>query len=132
MKVRGVVPSLIDAPALDPCVVLEAGANPAVVISAVQLTKEYDDDPAATIKKYKDKYLIVEGEVVDKNRDALGPIIVYLKGDEDTRLPCKLAQAMRHQGEGLKPGQTIKVMGPFGRRAEGGAGIEVSSAFLIK
>src|SRR5262249_51728665 len=41
VKVRGIVPQYADTANLDPCIILEASANPAITISAIQLTKEH-------------------------------------------------------------------------------------------
>ena len=132
VKVRGIVPQYEDVAKLDPCIILETSANPAISISAAQLSKEFDEEPAATAKKYKDKHLIVDGEVMDKKQDAIGGYIVYLKGDEDSVVIAKLPQAMHNLGEPLKAGDKIKVTGPFGRGGKNNSLIELFPAFLIK
>jgi predicted Zn finger-like uncharacterized protein len=47
------------------CQILEAGPNPAIEISAVDLAKEFAADKEAAGKKYTEKQLVVEGVVVE-------------------------------------------------------------------
>jgi hypothetical protein len=133
VKMRGVVPPFAEFPMLGPSIIVEASPNPAIVISALQLTKEYDDEPKKTVERYKDKYLIVEGEILQKKTDALGITMAFLKGAEDAPpVVCKFPHAMRTEAAALKGGQKIKVVGLFAGWAAADQALELTQSFLFK
>jgi hypothetical protein len=49
------------------CSIVETGPNPAIVISAHQLAKEFLENPDKAKGTYRDKWLIVEGFYSRKN-----------------------------------------------------------------
>jgi hypothetical protein len=132
VKLRGVVPLYAEFPTLEPCNILEAGPNPAIPISAVQLTQELEDDTKETSKRYMGKFLIVDGEVVKKQTDGLGLTTAYLKGAEDIPVACKFPHVMRSAAESLKPGQKIKVVGSYAGWVPAERTVELTQTLLLK
>ena len=65
VKIRGKVsdPSATTGQ-LYPAEIVEAGPNPAVVVSAQKLAKEYGTNVKAAKEKYRDKYVQIDGEVL--------------------------------------------------------------------
>ncbi len=132
VKVRGIVPQYAEFPALDSAIIVEAGPNPAMTITAEQLAKELDEDADQTNKRYKDKFLIVEGEVLQKRVDPLGITWVYLKGVEEVPVACKFPHLMRTAAEPLKAGQKIKVIGLYRGWVATDKALELTQAMLFK
>ena len=57
--------------------------NPVPSVSAEQLAKEFSADKKAALAKYKNKYLVTSGEVVEQEKENVG---VYLKGHGKLRI----------------------------------------------
>lgn len=132
VKVRGVVPLYLEFPTLDPTIILETGPNPAIVISAEQLTKELEDNAKETHQRYMGKFLIVDGEIVQKKINELGLTSVYLKGAEDIPVACRFPHVMRSAAEPLKPGQKIKVIGSYAGWLAAERAVELKQSLLFK
>jgi hypothetical protein len=101
------------------CDLLELGEDPAITVSAVELTQSYSKDKEATEKKYKEKQLVVEGVIVDIKLEAgKGVRNAFLKGfDDKAAKPVRVNAGFGYEHEDelkkLKVGQTIKVKGEF-------------------
>jgi tRNA_anti-like len=123
VKVRGKWPrgqddqgrELVVRDTLQDCVLVEVGHNPAPVLSAGQLAKEYAAGPEATNKKYNGKWLIVDGEVADKGKEV--PAKIYLKGSGKVRVRCEVSPFEKQLTEPLQTGQHVKLLGQYARTA---------------
>jgi hypothetical protein len=98
---------------------VEVGADPAVPVTAVQLTKDYAADAKAADQKYKDKWLVVEGTYFGNDKDKIGVAYLILEGfDEKAAKPWRVHAAY---GAGdkdafapFKKGDKIKIKGECG------------------
>src|SRR5262249_20976725 len=84
IKLRGVVPDFGLSGDLYPCVIVESSPNTCLEITAVQLAKEFAADKKAAEDKYRDRCLIVEGELTGKEPSKIDEgrfIYLNLKGD---------------------------------------------------
>jgi hypothetical protein len=93
------------------CELVEAGADPAVAVTAAQLSRDGLDAGAAA-KKYEGKSLRVEGTVVEVLRNPGGvPDEVVLEGSEETAAPVRVHasyhRAWQRHFEGLRKGQKV-------------------------
>jgi hypothetical protein len=104
------------------CTVVEQGPDPAIPISAVQLTKEYAADKEAADKKYDKKILIIDGVVAEVKPpdDEHKYYRILLEGfDEKAEQPlrvqanCQCAASKRLAAlyATVKKGQTLKLKG---------------------
>jgi hypothetical protein len=105
---------------LKDCELLAAGPDPAIVVSAVQLTKDYAADKETARRKYPDeKPLLVEG-VVFETRAMDEPIIILEGFDEKAAKPVRVeAHFDKIDRAGLSPetvkkGDKVKIKGRSG------------------
>ena len=110
VKLRGPWAPYGEHPALYDCVIVEAGPNPAVVLTAAKLADEYAADPDGVTKKYSGKPIILSGEVVENKNDDKGRI-VRLKATKKVRIELGYGPAFEKRGAKLMVGQTVKVFG---------------------
>src|SRR5262249_8818295 len=101
--------------ALFESVIVEAGPNPAVVITAERLAEEYAADRKATVDRYLKKYFILSGEVEKKEEHKSKFIAVYLKGKNGIRVECGFPGDSIYcpMAESIKIGQKVRVFGEF-------------------
>jgi hypothetical protein len=94
------------------CELVAEGADPALVVTAAQLTKEAAD-PGAASKKYQGKPMRVEGTVVEVLKSPGGvPDVVVLAGHDEraanpARVHASYPGAWARHFEGLKKGQKV-------------------------
>jgi hypothetical protein len=100
---------------LEGCVIVEKGPNPATVLTAEQLAAEYAAGRQAAINKYKEKYLIVTGEVVTKDENRAGAPVLRLKGTDKVSVDCGFTadDEAKKAVEPLAAGHKVKVIGLF-------------------
>ena len=67
----------------------------------------------AVSAKYKDKYIIVEGEILKKDVKPGAYALIYLKGTSQTKVRCQFSTD-QDQAEPLMVGQKVKVVGHWG------------------
>lgn len=113
VKVKGKWPEFSISAALIHCVITEAGPSPAMRLTADQLAKEYKADPEAARKKYADKWLIVTGEVVDREFNSVGAASVQLKTTGDVKVKCSFTAFDKAQVKQFKVGQSVTLVGQF-------------------
>jgi uncharacterized protein (DUF1330 family) len=116
VRLKGTWPkeTAVSTATLGDCVFVKKGPNPAIAISAVDLAKEYAADKDAAIKKYENKYLIVDGEIVHKETiSKRGTVTVALTGDGGVRVACFFTFVESVQSKPLQVGQRIKLIGTF-------------------
>jgi hypothetical protein len=94
-------------------VLVETGPSPAIRVSARQLAKEYAADAQAADKKYRGKYLLVEGEVADKQLDKTEFTTVYLTGEGKTRILCGFPSFKKEETVTVQTGQPLTVLGLY-------------------
>jgi hypothetical protein len=103
---------------LHDCEAVEVGPDPSVVVSAVQLTKDYDEDGDAAEAKYRDKPLRVEGVVLERRRDDGRPRVVLEGFDETAPNPLRVAALYpaerQEEFASLKKGDKVRVKGVGG------------------
>lgn len=114
---------------LYPVVIVEAGANPAIVISAADLAKECSANKDAATEKYKEKWLMIEGEIAGVEPNKSGGIDVFVKGDEKLRLECATD---KEQIGSLKAGQPFKALCQFSKYQDSANSISCYPTLLVK
>jgi tRNA_anti-like len=120
VKLKGRWPEKSNAPTLDEVVILEAGPNPAIRMTASQLAKEYAVSPETATKKYNEKYVILDGKFVEKRTPQVKTIrYVYLEGHGKTRVNCVMSPSDQEAADAIKPGEHIQVIGQYWALQEG-------------
>ena len=97
-------------PALYHCVIVDAGPNPAAVLTAAKLAEDYASDPEGVKKMYAGKPLILTGEVIENKNDDKGRV-VRLKGAKGIGIELFYGPAFEKRGKNIQAGDTIKVFG---------------------
>jgi hypothetical protein len=83
--------NFLSYPGLIDCIIVKKGDNPAIEITAEQLTQEYAAGVDATNQKYENKYLILTGEVAEqKPSPAPTHADLYFKGSGTVRVKCMI------------------------------------------
>jgi hypothetical protein len=104
------------------CTVVEQGPDPAIAISAVQLTKEFATNAEGTKEKYNKKTLIVDGvvaEVIPTGAGHGGYEILLAGADEKAEMPirvnatlwCTFSKRLAGIYASIRKGQTLKIKG---------------------
>jgi len=112
VKLRGSWATQGDLPALYDCMIVDAGPNSAVLLSAAKLAEEYAADPKSVANRYNDKAVILSGEVVENKNDESGRI-VRLKGTEKVSIELRYGPVFEKRGTNIMAGEVIKVYGEF-------------------
>jgi len=110
VKIKGTFPEVAISPALVNCVVVEASGPKETVLTAEDLGKAYDADPAAVKAKYKNKSLVLSGTVADKKDEGLR---VYFKTSSKVKVLASFTPSDKKDAEAIKPGQPARVVGQF-------------------
>jgi hypothetical protein len=109
VKVRGQYLSF--GPGLANGIIVATGPNPLILIWAEDLAKQYATDRDALNAKFKDKYLMVEGEVAGKKPyGKTDGVHVFLKGTKDVTV-CGLFG--KDEAAGIQEGKKIKLFGSY-------------------
>jgi hypothetical protein len=109
---------------LENCVIVDYGKDPSITTSPEELAKEYQADPEATTKKYQDKYLRLEGDVVSLTLGQGGeigraPDKLVLKGNGAVRIECWFIGDFRgKEPENVQGRARLKVVGRFKEDAD--------------
>lgn len=82
-----------------------------VQISAMVLTREYEENAIATEDKYKDKILEVSGIIESIDRDILSTAYITLKGANYRSVQCMFPLSEEKSLGVLKKGQSVVVRG---------------------
>jgi tRNA_anti-like len=96
---------------------LELGPNPAIILSASDLAKEYGADKGKTLEKYEKKSLIVDGEIASKDEKSRS---ITLKADGKLQILCGGGFTNSKPAEifgPLKVGQRVKILGQLDKLA---------------
>jgi hypothetical protein len=129
VTIRGRVPAHPDSPTLIGCIVTSREKNPAVKISAEELSRQYQADAAGTMKRYRKKSLILDGEVVDKQATEKETIL-FLKGVGDARIPCGVPSLAKSLIEDVAKGKHVTLHGKF-EYADDGKGMRLGFCLPI-
>jgi Leucine-rich repeat (LRR) protein len=113
IKLKGKFPEDAFGAALVHCVFVDTGTNPAITMTAQQLAKEYAADKEAANKKYNEKYLILTGEVVDRQFNSAGAASMTLKVDGKVRVKVSFTAFDKGAVKPIKVGQQLKVVGQY-------------------
>jgi hypothetical protein len=100
---------------------VEVGTDPAIAVSAGQLTKEYSADENGSNKKFKDKQLVLDGMIASIDTEKMS---LFLEGIDPSaakglRIRAYLPNNFKRTVAGLTRGQTIKVKGECRGKADG-------------
>jgi Leucine-rich repeat (LRR) protein len=113
IKLKGKWPPDAFGTVLAHCAFVDVGTSPAITITAQQLAKEYAADKEAANKKYTDKYLIITGEVADKEFNSAGAASVTLKVDGNVKVKCSFTAFEKGMVKPIKVGQQLKAVGQY-------------------
>lgn len=98
--------------------VIKAEADPSTVLSAEQLAKECTADFDGTVAKYKDKYIILSGEITGKESNEAGAPSLYMKTDGKTKVIASVTAFDKDLVATWKAGQKVTVIGRFDFNSE--------------
>jgi hypothetical protein len=120
VKVTGKWPDFASVPSLEECTVEAVGKNPARTFSAEELVKECRADLRRANDKFRDATLTVTGVVAEtKPEPASGFTRVTLKGGDEVNVFCRLLPSEKDFAAGLKPGDSLTVVGRFAAAVAG-------------
>jgi hypothetical protein len=120
---------------LVPCELVSIGPDPAIRVTADQLTQDYARDAEAADRKYRDKWLLVEGIVAElkEDRAAADRVILEGAGKKDGK-PLRISAAYpadrKKDFAALKKGDRVKIKGECGGEFAGT--ISFSYTVLVK
>lgn len=89
----------------------KAGPNPAPLLTATALAKEFAADREATEAKYRGKSLYVTGKVAEKTLD--GAVLVMLEGTKDVPVACTITAFDKALADAIQLGQTVTFCGEY-------------------
>jgi tRNA_anti-like len=113
VTVRGRYPDFQSGVQIMDCELVKVGPSPALTYTAEEMAKEWAKDKEAASRKWKDKVLIVSGEVGDSKANDVGAISVFLKAGEKLRVDCGFTAFAKDIAGKLKQGDKVKVVGEF-------------------
>lgn len=113
VTVRGRYPDLQFGTQVMDCEVVKTGPSPALTYTAEDMAKEWAKDKEAAAKKWKDKTVIVSGEVADTKANDVGAINVYLKAADGKRVDCGFTAFDKDLAGKIKKGDRVKVVGEY-------------------
>ena len=111
------------------CMVVEAGKIAIASLTAPQLAHEYIENRDDTVRKYDEKYLIVTGEVVQKETNDAGAVQLDLKGEDKTIVRCTFTASEKAVADAVKVGQKVSILGEFTLNLAAGE-VKLYSCFL--
>jgi hypothetical protein len=117
---------------LVPCAIASIGPDPAIPVTADELTEAYAKDTKAADGKYKGKWVFVEGVVLELRPDE-GSVILAGTGKKDgkaLRVSASYPDNRKKDFAALKKGDTAKIKGECGGEFLGS--ITLTSAGLVK
>jgi hypothetical protein len=120
---------------LVPCEVVAIGPDPAIAVTAEQLTQDYAKDVKAADAKYKDKWLLIEAVVFELKETKSGANSVVLEGagqkeGKPLRISAAYSADRKTDFAALKKGDKVKIKGACGGELRGV--IALSYAVLVK
>jgi uncharacterized protein (DUF1330 family) len=113
IKLRGTGEATGAEAILRQCVFIETGPGLAIVVSAEQLAQEYAADREAATKKYANKYLLVSGEIAQKDAEDSGAAKILLKGVGNVRVRCQFPAAEEDWTRSMRSGQQLRALGQY-------------------
>ena len=113
VKIKGKFPEMAFSAALVACVVTEVEKSPVITLTADQLAKEYKADRPAAEKKYQDKYLILTGELADRQFNSAGAVSIQLKTEGPVKVTCSFTAFDKSRVKQLKIGQKVTLVGQY-------------------
>jgi uncharacterized protein (TIGR03067 family) len=117
---------------LVPCAIVSIGPDPAIAVTADQLTEAYAADTKAADAKYKDKWVFVEGVVLELRPEEASVILAGAgkKDGKALRVSASYPDNRKKDFATLKKGDKAKIKGECGGEFLGS--ITLSSAGLVK
>jgi hypothetical protein len=117
---------------LVPCAIVSIGPDPAIPVTADQLTEAYAADTKAADAKYKGKWVFVEGVVLELRPDEASVILAGAgkKDGNSLRVSASYPDNRKKDFAALKKGDTAKIKGECGGEFLGS--ITLTSAGLVK
>jgi hypothetical protein len=117
VKLKGKCAEYIVAVRMLHCVFTETGPYPAIARTADELAKEFEADSNKADEKYREKYLVVTGEVADKKDEDKTGARIYFKTSGKARVECDFRFAISNQLKdflsSVKTGQQFKAVGRY-------------------
>jgi tRNA_anti-like len=113
VTVRGRYPDLQFGIQIMDCELVKVGPSPALTYTAEEIAKEWAKDKEAATKKWKDRVLIVSGEIGDTKANDVGAISVFLKAGEKLRVDCGFTAFEKDIAGKLKKGDKVNLVGEF-------------------
>lgn len=113
VTVRGRYPEFQIGTQIADCVIVRKGPSPALTYTAAGIAREWATDKAAAIKKWKDKPIIVSGEVVDTKDHDVGTTTVILRAGDGKRVDCGFTAFEKDLAGKYKKGEKATIVGEF-------------------
>lgn len=114
VKIRGDWPSGPDDLAVGQlinCDIIEVTGDPIPNLTADELVKEIEANPAEATEKYKGKYMLMSGEITKKERVQYEGMLVTLKTATGKAVVCQMFGNDPAYTASLAPGQELHVIG---------------------
>lgn len=113
VTVRGKYPGEAFGPQLNDAEIVKAGPSPALTFTAADMAREWARDREAAAKKWKDKVVVITGEVADIKANDVGAVRVLLKGADGKVVDCGFTAFETDIAERYKKGDRVKLVGEF-------------------
>jgi hypothetical protein len=111
VTVRGRVPDFDVGPTLEDCRLTAQTFSPAVKIDAEKLAAEAAADPVAAMAKYRDKHVVIRGQVAEKREEQDGSTRVVLAGQGEIRVVCRFPPFEKPRADALQAGGPLRALG---------------------
>lgn len=114
VTIKGEWPEFAFAAALVNCSVMKTGPAKHFELTAEALAKEVAaDTDDQTNKKYKDKYIVLSGKVIDKTFNSAGAGTLTLETSGKPAVKCSFTAFDKSGVKAIKVGDTIRVAGQY-------------------
>lgn len=123
-------------------VLLEAGPDPALSVKAPELTKAFTDNQEMAQKTYDNKWVLIEGVLLETRKSQFGNDVVIFEGHDEkaeqpVRVKATIVPDLNKTVKDLKKGAVIKVKGQLSgfyppEKNDKGHFVNINSAWLIK
>lgn len=113
VTVRGRYPDTQYGFQIEDCEIVKKGPSPALTYTAEEMAAEWAKDKDAAAKKWKDKPIVVSGEVADKKASDVGAVSLFLKAGGGKRVDVGFTAFEKEIAGKFKAGDKVKVVGEF-------------------
>jgi hypothetical protein len=120
------------------CMVVEAGPDPSIKVSAADLTKAYATDEKSATDKYNDKMVVVDGTFVEVRKGDIVDTVILEGFDEKSDKPVRVSGGIpadqKQEFAALKKGDKVTIKGEQSGFFPDNAGriVNINGVHLVK